>query len=95
MILENEATEIASLLLAELNPLIKNKDRTVAEVATVHRLDSASDTGVIADKIMKVLYPDRKNECLVSVDYNADVPLIKAIVILEKNRTIAIQLFTF
>ncbi|MCK4891312.1 MAG: hypothetical protein KAS78_01455 [Candidatus Pacebacteria bacterium] len=64
---------------------MKNKDRTVAKVATVHRLDSASDTGVIADKIMKVLYPDRKNERLVNIDYNTDLPPIKAIVVLEKE----------
>ena len=92
MISEDKITKIAGLLLAELNIILENAARkgneniwSIAEATIIERLDNGAETGRIAEEIMKVMFPGKKNRSLVTVGYDKKTLKIKAIVDLKKE----------
>ena len=81
---EEKLKEIASLLLAKINPLLKDPTRTLIVVKIVERLDNGSETGKIAKNITNMLFSN-KEDGHVTVGYNSDSFTVEAIVTLKKK----------
>ena len=89
---EKKITEIAGLLLAKLNRELSlqakkgNKDYcTLVEATVIERLDNGSETGRIAEEIMRIMFPGKKNHNMVTVDYDKKTLTVKTIVDLKKE----------
>jgi hypothetical protein len=84
---KDKITEITSSLLENINRELSRQAKNgntdlcnLVEATVVARLDNASETGIIAKKIMKVMFPNENNQGLVTVDYDKEHLTIKAII---------------
>ena len=89
---KDKITEIAGLLLTKINKELSQQEAnengnlcTLVEATVVKRLDNGSETGRIAEEIMRVMFPNKKNRSMVTVDYNEKTLTVKAIIDLKKE----------